>query len=627
MVSKAMEVLTESIEREYSKYFTEDGRVNYELLEDVKDTKVFEYIGLIARTKLFPKYKMDFNVKISIEPKLKEGERFIRRTLSVCPECKSLIRAIVFERDGEVKIRKYCPDHGEFEEVYWSDYNFYMLKSREAADGDGIENPYVEVINPCPFNCGLCPRHKSHTALLNLVVTNRCDLGCWYCFFYAAAVGYVFEPTLTHIRYMLESAREQRPIPAKAVQITGGEPTLRSDLIEIIKLAKELGYKHVQLNTHGIAFAYNPGLAKKVREAGVNTIYLSFDGLTPYTNPKNHWEIPYILEACKNACMGVVLVPTVIKNVNLHEVGKMVLFGLKHNDVVRGVNFQPISIVGRVPKSEREAMRVTIPDVIKVVEEETQGQIRTEDWYTVPFTLAISRFVEALTGEPQFKLSNHFACGVATYAIQDRKTGKVTTIPQFIKVNDLRDYLMQLTEYIKKGGSKKIALLKLLFKLNSLIEWDKVPENLRKRKRLLWILFKIFAKHDYNALGQFHYNTLFIGMMHFMDEYNYDVARVERCDIHYVMPDGRVIPFCTYNVFPEIYRDKAFKLYGIPLNKWYAKHGIKSFSEVRYKRNIRKLESNPIYRKYYEGFWDPDSISYEEKKRISIRFGIPVIED
>ncbi|MEM3943663.1 MAG: radical SAM protein, partial [Thermofilaceae archaeon] len=105
--------------------------------------------------------------------------------------------------------------------------------------------------------------------------------------------------------------------------------------------------------------AFEPDLAVKLREAGANVIYISFDGVTPYTNPKNHWEIPYVLENLRKAKLGAVLVPTVIKEYNLHEVGSIIRFGVKHADIVRGVNMQPVSIVGRVPRREREKLRVT----------------------------------------------------------------------------------------------------------------------------------------------------------------------------------------------------------------------------------------------------------------------------
>lgn len=41
--------------------------------------------------------------------------------------------------------------------------------------------------------------------------------------------------------------------------------------------------------------------------------------------------------------------------------------------------------------------------------------------------------------------------------------------------------------------------------------------------------------------------VVLIGCMHFMDPYNFDLERVRRCTIHYALPDGRIIPFCTMN--------------------------------------------------------------------------------
>lgn len=607
--------------------YTTNNRINYtkygKLLSDV--TKL-ETINSIIKSKYLPYKDVDFKVKLSVKPDLHDNEKIIRNTLSICPECYALIHAVIYERDGEVWIKKVCPDHGKVDDLYWSDYNFYMRSSRQAMDGRGIDNPNIDVINACPYNCGLCMRHKSHTALLNLAVTNRCDMACWYCFFFAERAGYIYEPPIEHIKYMLSVARQMRPIPALAVQITGGEPTLREDVVEIAKIAKELGYQHVQINTTGVRMAFDPELPKRFREVGVNTFYVSFDGVTPHTNPKNHWEIPYTLENCYNAQVGVVLVPTVLKTVNDHEVGKIVLFGLKHNHVVRGVNFQPVSLVGRMNKQERQKYRITIPDIIRRIEEQTDGMICANDWYTVPFTIPLSRFIEAVTRQRKLELTNHFACGVATYVFQDIKSKVITPVTRFIDVEGLFELLKEKAEEISNGKNRKIALIQVLLKLNKYIDWKKVPPRLAKRRRLYWILYKILVKHDYKALGEFHYNSLFIGMMHFMDPYNYDINRIQRCDIHYVTPDGRIIPFCTYNVMPKLYRDRMNRLYSIPISEYLRVRKIDSLARERYKRNIKKLESGEIYKKYYEGFFDPSLLPYEEKRKISLSFGIPVID-
>ncbi|MEM4790682.1 MAG: radical SAM protein [Thermofilum sp.] len=601
----------------------EEAQVNYAELRNAS----FDELKSVAekmRPLLMPKPGVDYRVYLSVKPSLAEGEELVTYTQSACPECYSLLTAVIFKRDGKVWIRKVCPEHGEFEELYFGDADMYERYRRYQVEGKGNVVTHVPLTALCPYNCGVCPRHKSHAALINIVATNRCDLSCYYCFFFATKSGFVYEPSLEHIRYMLRQARLTEPVKAPALQITGGEPTLRDDLVDIIRIAREEGFTHVQLNTNGIRLAFDPELAVRVRQAGVNVVYMSFDGVSPYTNPKNHWEVPYALDNLRKAHLGVVLVPTVIKNYNLTDVGKIIKFGLKHNDIVRGVNFQPVSITGRMPRKEREKERVTIPDVIAEIEKQTDGQIRKEDWYPVPSVAAISRFVEAVTGKPQITFTTHFACGAATYVWQEN--GEIIPITRFIHVDEFLSFLNEKAEEIEKGKSRKLALLEVVLKLRRFVDLDKAPRRLKERGKLSKMLVDIFLKHDYKSLGEFHYSTLFLGMMHFQDLYNHDVARVSRCDIHYVMPDGRQVPFCSFNVIQELYRERAQRAFSYTLKDWEKITG-RSVFEDHYKRNIRKLIAGEAYRRHYEGIIDIDSIPYEDHVTASKRFGIPVVEE
>ncbi len=539
-------------------------------------------------------------------PKLKPNEKLLRKTQSLCPVCYRMLPAIVFERDGKVWIRKICPEHGEIEEIYWGDAELYRKALKWEVKSKPIKVVYTKAEAPCPFTCGLCPYHMTYTALANIVLTNRCDLSCWYCFFYAEKAGYVYEPSLEELREMIRNLRKQYPRGGLAVQLTGGEPTLRDDLVEIVKMIKEEGVQHIQLNTHGLRFAYDPNgveLAKKLREAGLNTVYLSFDGVSPSVNFKNHWEIPFIFDTFRKARVtSVVLVPTLIKGWNTDELGAIIVFAAKNMDIVRGVNFQPVSLTGQMSRSEREKARVTIPDAIKYIEEQTDGQISRDAWYPTPVTDVISDFVEAFTGEPKLHMPIHPACGMATYVYVKRESDgsiEFTPITKFIDVEGFFEYLKEKTEELKKGKNRYVVGLKILYNLRKFIDSEKQPKDIN-----LWkLIFNIFIKHNYKALGEFHYNFLYIGMMHFMDLYNYDIQRVMRCGIHYLVPGGKVIPFCTFNVLPDLYRDRVQKEHGIPIKEWIRIKGIHTIGEaIKYKRNIKKLESSELYRKTYADF-------------------------
>lgn len=497
----------------------------------------------------------------------------IDKTRSICPECLKILDADIFERDGKVFIRKRCSKHGSFEDLYWGSYEMYEKAKKFARDGRGVHNPRIIKEDPvCPKDCGLCRMHKSHTALANIVLTNRCDLRCWYCFFYAGRMGYVYEPTLDQIRDMMKILRNEKPVPCNAIQLTGGEPCLRNDIPDIIKMAKEEGFDHVQLNTNGIRLSQDRDLCEKIRKAGVNTLYLSFDGMTPKSNPKNHWEVPRVFDNCRKVGLRSVLVPTVVKGHNDHELGDIVRFGVENIDVVSGINFQPVSLVGRITNVERTRMRITIPEVIKKLEEQTDGMIGEEDFYPVPSVSPITKLMEAITKEPKYELSAHFACGMATYLFIDKNTGRFIPITRFVDVDGLFSYLNEKAEEIDKGKNKYITSLKLLFNIGKFVDKDKQPTGLNIAKLIYGV---ISGKGKYDSLLKIHYKSLFIGMMHFQDLYNYDIERVKRCCIHYAMTDGRIIPFCAFNVIPEWYRDENQKSQGISIQEWEKQTGKK----------------------------------------------------
>ena len=217
------------------------------------------------------------NALVTMPSKLQKG--LPRRTGSLCPECLKVIPATLYIGDGALKMRKTCKEHGEFDEVCWSDAELYLKAENWAFDGVGLENPQIVDAKVCPYECGLCNLHYSATALCNIDLTNRCNLKCPICFANANAAGYVFEPTFEQIVYEFAVLRAQRPIPVAAIQFAGGEPTIYPKFPEIVKAAKEMGFPQVQVATNGIRLATEDGFLEKVAEAGLNTIYLQFDGL------------------------------------------------------------------------------------------------------------------------------------------------------------------------------------------------------------------------------------------------------------------------------------------------------------------------------------------------------------
>ncbi len=497
----------------------------------------------------------------------------IKNTKSLCPECGKPLEAEVYDEDGKVFIKKTCDEHGEFVNTYWGDEKLYNRAEKYVPSISSVVNPCVEDNSSCPSNCGLCSKHETSTILGLIDVTNRCNLRCPVCFANAAAAGYLYEPTQDEIRQMLKNLRNLKPYPTPAIQYAGGEPTVRKDIVELVTMAKEEGFTHVQIATNGLRLARKENLAKELKEAGLNTVYLAFDGVTPepYINNRGKDLLPQKLQAienCRKARLGVVLVPTLIKGVNDHQVGEIIKFAFDNNDIIYGVNFQPVSFAGRTPADEVEQQRITIPDFINIIDEQTDGQVSPEAFYPPSAVEPIARFISALDGEekPKVTLNCHQHCGVGTYVFREKTEGPgkdiLIPITDFIDVDALFNKLDEYADRLLEGrfAAKKKVLASATKRLPRMIHKSKSPKNLDITK----ILLNVFTKRSYEALGDFSKDAMLISCMHFMDPFNFDEDRVKKCVIHYATPDGRIIPFCTMN---SMYRQDVEKEFAQPLKQ------------------------------------------------------------
>ena len=463
----------------------------------------------------------------------------IKTAPSLCPECRRVIEARVFSEGGRILLEKECPDHGSFRDVYWSDAESYPRAERFRSDGRGVENPRTAEGRGCPLDCGLCPGHLSETSLGIIDVTNRCNLRCPVCFANAAATGSVYEPTREQIAAMLANLRRTRPVPAPAVQFSGGEPTLRADLPELIGMAKRAGFLNIEVNTNGIRLAESAEYIRTLKAAGLDTVYLQFDGLTPevgaFLRGRDVAAVKRkVIENCRLAGLrSVVLVVTLVRGVNLGQLGDIVRFAMENFDVVRCVNVQPLSFAGRVPDGELEARRVTIPDVLAAFEDQTGGLVRAADFYPVPCEVPIARAVGALMKERFPEFTAHPHCGAATYLVPDG--GSLVPIGRLVKIDRILGSLAAVHGLASRGARGR-AKLRLMASLRHV-----KPGLLRKHLRPL------LGKGTFEALSDLHSQVLLLSCMHFMDAHNFDTDRVRRCVIHYATPDGRLIPFCSYN--------------------------------------------------------------------------------
>ena len=307
--------------------------------------------------------------------------RVFAKTQSVCPEC---LRTIDAEKavgdDGYIYMLKTCPEHGSFETLIWESGIVDYLKWDTAPGGENAPGVTVPVKDGCPRDCGLCDAHESAGCCVLLELTKRCNLRCPVCF--ASAGGVSDDPTLEDIAALYDMLMD-RGGPFN-IQLSGGEPTVRDDLPDIVRLGRNKGFSFFQLNTNGLRLADESGYASELRSAGVSCAFLQFDGMDGRVyrvlRGRDLLDTKLLaIENCAAAGLPVVLVPTLVSGVNVGQIGDILRFALSRAPYVRGVHFQPVSYFGRCELPEPE-MRLTIPRILREIERQMEDLMKQEDF-------------------------------------------------------------------------------------------------------------------------------------------------------------------------------------------------------------------------------------------------------
>ena len=524
---------------------------------------------------------------------------YYRKTESICPECLNKIPAEVVEEDGEIWMRKKCPEHGKFEDKISSSAKYYKWTHYStdewSFDKDGETNPPdIAGKDPrgCPYNCGLCQEHISTCSLALIDLTNRCNFNCNFCYANVQKSGLWIEPSLEEIDRIMAHFRS-KPIPPPAIMFTGGEPTVRKDFPEICKMAKDHGFKEVIVATNGYGFQRkNGGLewTKKCYEMGLDTLYFQFDGINDQTYEKTRGIknlMAYkqrVIDNCRKAGLSsIVLVATIVNGITDIEIGNIIQYAIDNIDVVRGITFQPVSLCGRITAEEMEDLRITNADVLKEIDKQTGGKLSFEEaWYPLTTIVEMGRLIAYLADVEPVEFTCHPDCGFATYLVIDPDTNEMVPIMDYFDPLKIVDFSNRLWNKVKRREKEPLKIFENLLgefgqTLDKGVNWlDKqqlkarfllgMLQYTKKPGKLMEMFSRVLLDGNWEAISSFTHGTLLISSMHFQDAYNMDIERTKRCIVHFgvAMPDGSVYeaPFCTYNTLhrPNIEKIVAKKL-------------------------------------------------------------------
>jgi uncharacterized radical SAM superfamily Fe-S cluster-containing enzyme len=477
--------------------------------------------------------------------KVDRPEIFWEFTRSLCPECKKVIDAHVLLRDNKVIMRKRCPEHGRFEALVFGDAELYTQVQRYNKPGTLPLNFATEVRDGCPHDCGLCPDHQQHACLALIEVNQACNLDCPLCFAnsgtHLSHSGW--ELTFEQVNFMLDRFIEFEGNP-EVVQFSGGEPSLHPRILDFIELAQQKGISYVMLNTNGIRIARDDKFLAGLQRLKPH-VYLQFDGFEAETNRIIRGKPDLIedklraLDRLAEADVRAVLVGAVERGVNEHEVGNIVEFGLRH-PAVFGVNFQGAFRAQRHNIPSDPMTRITIPDIVKGIEAQTNGLFKLSDFVPVPCCMPTCNFV--------------------TYAMLDGDT--VTPITRILDIDLYLDYLKNRTmpglnddllhtlerlwSSSAQVGSDRAAAEVANITFNPLAPTTQPPDHPTRSAD------RCAACHSHLPLSQHAPRDLarhvfMLNVRDFMDPWTFNVKNAMKCCLEFLTPDGRMIPFCSYN--------------------------------------------------------------------------------
>lgn len=486
--------------------------------------------------------------------KLPVGYRYLGATQSLCPECLQLVPAKIIDRQGRVYFRKRCPEHGLREDficsdVRWYDRYDYSLPAKVPATSR------APIDKGCPFDCGLCEEHEQHTCIGVLEITDNCNLECPLC--YAHSKPGLKHRSVEQVRSAIDAlvASEGR---VEVLQISGGEPTTHPELETVLDYALSQPIDYVMINTNGIRLARDSKLMQRLAlHRDRIEIYLQLDGLEDRVHVALRGEPLQAtkmaaLHAIGEAGLNVTIVSALQAGVNLDQLGPLLRLAEQH-PFITGLSLQPATYSGRFYLPEELESRVTSPDCIQALCQQSNGTFREEDFFPLPCA--------------------HPNCHILSLAF--RHEGHLVPLTRFIDAKVNLDLLANGLSFTRDEGQRLIQLYlarnqccgpggccddtsagaseprspssSLPVVTPPAASPSESPSESPTRASAADAFIARALERQLGAKQLFR-----ITITSFLDSYNFDVRRVMKCCTHHVLPTGHIIPFCAYNV---LYRD------------------------------------------------------------------------
>jgi len=457
--------------------------------------------------------------------------RVIKQTKSICPQCLASVEAQVFERDGEVWMDKACDQHGRFSALLSSDIKHYFEPAAHPIEGKSCCGsscgPSVSASGPLDDSAAWV----NHSCTILIEITERCNLTCPTCFAGSS-------PQHSNMMSLEEFTRQVDQLVAGGksgsdmIQLSGGEPTIHPQFIDMIALLFDRGFKKVCINSNGIklaqaAFTRKLANCTKAFPGAELFVYLQFDGFEEETYQALRGRKDLLetkrkaLALCESNNISIHPVMTLTRGINDHEVGAFLQLAVDTPEL-KNVVIQPAMYSGRYD-NPRLQKRLTLADTVTLICEQF-GVFSAEDFMPIPcsdpncFGMAVA-----------FRTANGLV-PVSRYFPRYEEWGS----------DEARELIEAFTDTINGPGaiSEAIRWASSNGQVGEALEGledDQVNELLN-------------ALVDTQSGGKGIWDKLLtISIKPFMDAYTYDQDRIDQCCVHILDKQGNPVSFCEFN--------------------------------------------------------------------------------
>lgn len=457
------------------------------------------------------------------------GDHLFKHTTSTCPGCLALVTAQVVIRKDRVFFLKDCERCGPSEALVSEDASYYVKAYSFARAGT---QPLIfrnNVEHGCPTDCGTCDDHEQHTCLPIVEVTDHCNLECPICIVDNQYSNHMEPATFAKIVDGLVEAEGA----CESLALSGGEPTSHPQILELLKIANRPEIGRVVLITNGIRLGKDRELARAIKDMGVY-VGLQLDGFTSKVHEKIRGKDLVKEKEAALATLAELDIPTQLifvatRGVNDHQIGQVVELFLSGSHFL-SLNFQPVAYTGHGggefvhdPKD-----RLTIPGVIKRIDEQTNGKVKYQDFFPLP--------------------CSHPQCVSLTYLL---RLDDGSSVP-FARFVDFEKHATLLRSSATLPATPEVedALADVIHDVFARQdEIDRGPEILKALRRCVDEMFPPGGLETRETFRVSERQSKSIFLHHYMDRHDFDLERLRKCCHHYPQIDGRIMPACGFNMF------------------------------------------------------------------------------